>query len=105
MNITIDKKTEEFIQQSSLRNTEKIPTVCIVKGGCAGSMLVLRLLEKDENNKVILVNDLEIAITDEVAQYTDDISICMRSGLSTEITVLNNSAIKKCRCGKSFSRS
>ncbi|MDR2074661.1 MAG: hypothetical protein LBP31_00345 [Holosporales bacterium] len=103
MKIEIDKKAEEFIQQS-LKNSEKIPTLCVVKGGCAGTMLVLKLLEKDENNKIVIVNNLKIAIMDEVYLYTEDISISIRRGLSTEIVVFNNTATKKCRCGKSFSK-
>ncbi len=99
MKITITTKAKSYIKQVTPPN--KIPGIDMIKAGCAGNMLVMKLLPRDKLATIINIDEIEIGITGNVKNI-EDILIDIKTGLTEEIVVTNNSATQKCRCGKSF---
>ncbi len=99
--INVNSDALKFITEALSKNPGMYPRIVLRSGGCAGNMLLLTL-------DTIYVGDIECSsngitfVIEPVAEpYTEDITICVKPGLTPEILIHNN--IKKtCRCGKSF---
>jgi Fe-S cluster assembly iron-binding protein IscA len=102
MKISLSKEAALFIAQTKMGSC--MPTICVENGGCAGTILVLKLLSKTKENTIVRIDGIDIAITKEAAQYADDLSIVLKTGLTQEVFVVNNAAKFRCKCEKSFRR-
>lgn len=102
MKIIISEHALEMIRKAAKNNLGKIPTICVFKGGCAGTMLGITFLESDKDSEVIKVGDVLMAVSKETMEITDDISIDVKNGILPELIIRNNLAKVKCKCGKSF---
>lgn len=102
MNITISDNASQMIKTAADNNRGKLPVVYVLRGGCAGYMLGLTFLERTPDMALITVNEIIIAISKEVVDITNDISIDVKNGILPELVVKNNAAQITCKCGKSF---
>lgn len=95
--------TDDALACIKNNDASKVPTIFIIKAGCAGNMLTISLLDKNIDNEIFNVQGIEIAISKDVLKSgVNDVSISVKKGLSNEVIVTNNSAKAHCRCGKSF---
>jgi Fe-S cluster assembly iron-binding protein IscA len=103
MIVNIDEETALFLRHRC--SHEEIIAISLIKAGCAGNMLSITKIPSkslDSSFLVCTVFGLDIAVSSNVLEITNDITICKKQGLLAEIIVRNNSAVSTCRCGKSF---
>ncbi|MDR1488410.1 MAG: hypothetical protein LBI26_01555 [Holosporales bacterium] len=95
--------TNDLIERlKGINKKGQFPTISVAKSGCAGTKLVLKILETDKESEKLKVEGIDIAVSRDVFHLTDDISITGNGELSNEFVVINNKAKKTCRCGQSF---
>ena len=96
MKLSVSDLAKQMLQAKN--DNDMVPTICLERGGCAGTMLVLKMMPKSDDT--MITNG--VAIANDVAAVTNDITIDVKGGLCRNIVVTNNAAAKTCRCGKSF---
>lgn len=101
--INITKEAHEKIKLTLSTTVDLFPRIIIKKAGCAGTMIVLTLSEKETSDILQEVEGITFLISKDAIPFIEDITIYKQDGLTSEILIKNNKAKKSCKCGKSFS--
>lgn len=104
MKIEISENALKMIKKAAQIHVAKVPTICVFEGGCSGTMLGIKFLDKNISLEVVRLENLDIAISKESSKVTKNMSIDVKNGIIPEIIIRNNSAKIRCKCGKSFKK-
>ena len=99
--INVKDDALKFITDALRKNSGMYPRIVLRSGGCAGHMLLLTLDKVYAGDIEYDINGITFVIEPAAEPYIEDITIYVKSGLSPEILIRNDSK-EKCRCGKSF---
>ena len=102
--INLSNEARDKIKNVLADKPGMLPRIALKKSGCAGTMLVLAVGSKEADDSIVEASGISFAISKGALCFAKDISI-YESGLGGEVVVKNNLAVKKCKCGKSFSSS
>ena len=103
--INLSNEARDKIKNVLADKPGMLPRIALKKSGCAGTMLVLTIGSKEADDSIVEASGISFVISQDALCFAKDISIYVQSGLGGEVVVKNNLAVKKCKCGKSFSSS
>lgn len=103
--IDISKEAENKLLNDLKGTPNKFLKIDVVQGGCAGLKYKSSFVDSfDEATQTILnLNALQAVINKADEHYFENVSIKLSKDISKSLIVENNNAIRKCKCGNSFS--